>query len=261
MNEKKRFRGALSRLDAFEKSRAGKCLLIVANGPSSEKISSDWVRDFVSLGGEVMGMNWAHLNPTLSTIPLTLYLSADRRMIEESRNSHLLRSYLNEQTQLAAFVPEIRLEAWEKALPNVMFTPFCRYFVRYLRPPWWGLNPTRPKAFTAQSGLHALQIATWMAYERIYIVGFDNSYFQDFRKNAENATIKEVPHAGGGTQVSTSGTDTATYLETQARLFRDYWLFSKKPIFNLDLDSATDAFPKVRRDLVLGGMRREQYQK
>lgn len=204
-----------------------------------------------------MGLNWAHLNPALQDIPLNFYLSADRRMLEDSENSRKLKRYLSKQNLMAAFVPEIRIEMWETAFPNQRFIPFCRYYVKYLRPPWWGLKPLYPKAFTSQSGLHALQVATWLGFSSIYIVGFDNSYFRDFRTLADNTMLKEIPHAGEGKQTSSAQVDTATYLETQASLFRDYWLFSNKGIFNLDPNSPTDAFQKVSQKALLEGLSAE----
>lgn len=243
---------ALKRTLAMRNSRAGKQLLIVANGRSAESLSPDFVLDFISEGGEVMGLNWAHLNPALRGIPLNLYLSADRRMVEESDKSYALRAYLENQISLVGFVPEIRLKHWENLLPEVTFIPFCRFHIKYLRFPWWGLKPTHPKRFTAQSGLHALQIATWLGYDRIFIIGFDNSYFREFSTSSDNTMVKNIAHAGEGFQTYVSRVDTATYLETQASLFRDYWLFSRQPIYNLDPHSPTDAFRKVTLSSVLG---------
>jgi len=251
-HRKKLFREAFKRTLAAKNSKAGKQLLIVANGPSSESLSPQFVLRFISEGGEVMGLNWAHLNPALQGIPLNLYLSADRRMVEESDKSYALRAYLKKQISLVAFVPEIRLRLWENLIPEVTFIPFCRFYIKYLRLPWWGLNPTHPKRFTAQSGLHALQMATWLGYERILIIGFDNSYFREFSTSRDNTMVKSIAHAGEGVQTSVSRVDTATYLETQASLFRDYWLFSREPIYNLDPHSPTDAFLKVTLPSALG---------
>lgn len=209
------------------------------------------MREWVASGGEVMGLNWAHLNPALSEIPLTLYLSADRRMVEESDESHKLRHYLKTHKDLLAFVPEIRIMRWQEILPGINFYVFCRFYIKYLRPPWWGLQPHYPKAFTSQTGLHALQISTWLGYKAIYLVGFDNSYFREFTRTKGGGIVKEISHAGEGVQTHQSEIDTATYLEIQASLFRDYWKFSHKNIWNLDPHSPTDAFPKVDFSTVL----------
>ena len=251
-NSKSLFRAPLERTLAIRNSRAGTQLLIVANGRSAESLSPKFVLDFISAGGEVMGLNWAHLNPALREIPINLYLSADRRMLEHSDKSYALRAYLEKQGSLVGFVPEIRLKLWEDLVPGVTFIPFCRFYIKYLRLPWWGLKPIHPKPFTAQSGLHALQIATWLGYDRIFIIGFDNSYFREFSTSPDNTMVKKIAHAGEGFQTSESQVDTATYLETQASLFRDYWLFSSQPIYNLDPHSPTDAFKKVSLPSVLG---------
>lgn len=249
---RKLYRVAFDRIREIRNSRAGKRLLIVANGPSAENLSPKFVLDFIFEGGEVMGLNWAHLNPALRGIPLNLYLSADRRMVEESDKSYALRAYLAKQNSVVGFVPEIRLQLWENLVPEVRFIPFCRFHIKYMRLPWWGLKPTHPKRFTAQSGLHALQIATWLGYDQTFIIGFDNSYFREFSTSSDNTMVKNIAHAGEGFQTSVSRVDTATYLETQASLFRDYWLFSNQPIYNLDPHSPTDAFRKVMLSSAFG---------
>jgi hypothetical protein len=241
---KNRYASALRRNLALGQTEVGNSLLIVANGPSAENLSQNFYRKFKAHGGRVMGMNWAHLNPVIAEEKIDYYLSADRRMVENSEKSFGLRKYLSEQKNLTGFVPEIRLNQWEEISPETSFVPFCHYYVKHMRMPWWGLSPLYPKAFTAHSGLHALQIATWLGFEKIFIVGFDNSYFREFKLTGNNELLRTNSHAGEKSEKFLYEGDTASFLERQAMLFRDYWLFSSGPIWNLDIESATDAFDK-----------------
>lgn len=148
MATKRTFLPMLERTRKIKRTRTGRQLLIVANGPRSEELSPKFLQNFAKFGGEVMGLNWAHLNPALKGVPLDLYLSADRRMVEDTEKSHDLRRFLASQENLVAFVPEIRLRTWETVLPEVLFIPFCRFYIKYFRPPWWKMSPMHPKAFT-----------------------------------------------------------------------------------------------------------------
>lgn len=229
----------------IRRTGVGESLLIVANGPSAERLPTGFVGEFRAQGGSVMGMNWAHLNPALAGAGIDYYLSADRRMVENSEKASGLMKYLKEQKPIFGFVPEMRIQKWEEILPEISFIPFCHYYIKYLRMPWWGLSPLHPKAFTAHSGLHALQMATWLGFDRVFIVGFDNSYVQEFSVTAENRLRRGRSHAGEETETFFSDGNTVNFLERQAMLFRDYWLFCAEPVWNLDLESLTDAFEKM----------------
>jgi|GEM_PF-2613139 len=236
----------LGEVFALRDSQKGQKLLIIANGPSAEYLPDGFSTDFRKSGGKVMAMNWAHLNPIASAGLVDYYVCADRRMIENNQKSQQLHAFLRSQQDLIGFVPEFRLEQWRNAIAEVSFVPFCHYYVRFLRPPHWKLSPHKPKAFTSQTGLHSLQMATWMGFEPIFIIGFDNSHFQNFTLDRENSITLMQTHAGEDPEASNlKTTDTATYLERQADLFRDYWRFSDSKIFNLDGASLTDAFQKV----------------
>lgn len=227
-------------------SERGQKLLIIANGPSAESLPEKFSSDFRTSGGKVMAMNWAHLNPAASEGKIDFYVSADRRMLEENEKSEKLRAFLRRQGNVVGFVPEFRLEQWQATLPTVRFFPFCHYYVKYLRYPGWGLSPIKPKAFTSHTGLHALQMASWMGFEHIFVIGFDNSYFQNFKLDQDNLITLTQTHAGEEPEFSRiKVVDTATYLERQASLFRDYWRFSIANVFNLDNASLTDAFQKT----------------
>lgn len=250
--DKRRWDAPLQEVASLKNSHDGQKLLIIANGPSAESLPENFSLDFRRSGGKVMAMNWAHLNPAASAGPIDYYICADRRMIENNEKSGQLRAFLAKQNDLVGFVPEFRLEKWRDAIAGVRFVPFCHYYVRFLRAPSWGISPHKPKAFTSQTGLHSLQIATWMGFEPIFIIGFDNSQFQNLKLDRDNSIRLIQTHAGEEPESSNVKiSDTATFLERQADLFRDYWLFSDSRVFNLDSASLTDAFHKASHELAL----------
>jgi len=235
------FRSQFAEIRSLKNRFANHNLLIVGNGPSSAKLDPSQVAEFRSRGGLVMGMNFANTNPALSDIPLDFYVSADRRPAQDRP----LHDYLKTHEKLQAFFPEIRTETWQIALPQLTIFSFCRVRVRFLRAPWWGNSPDKPKRFMSSTGLHAVQIAQWLGFTNIFVIGLDNTYFREFEPNSHGSFTQRMTHAGEKDFFESFSTDTATYLRAQSQLFQDFWIFSGSNIFNLDKFSYTDAFEKV----------------
>lgn len=236
------FRSDIARLRGVRGIGIGKKILLVANGPSAATLPPNFVRDFRASGGAVMAMNWAHLNPAVSSEPIDYYVSADRRMVADGEESLALRKFLRLNRQALGFVPEIRVAEWRRKVPDSTFLPFCRIYVRHLRLPHWRDSPIYPKRFFAHTGLHALQLARWLGFERVFLIGFDNSYISQFRPGKNGLKTQLVSYAGDSEKAAEITEDTVSFLVRQTRLFRDYWNFSDHKTQNLDPASLTDCF-------------------
>lgn len=238
-------RSLLWDLKALKSKFSGATLLIVANGPSSKKLDTERIERFQAEGGYVMTMNWAHLNPSVKKIRTDFWISADRRPFEDSKKGRDLRRWLSSNPSATILVPEIRAELARTYLPEHQIVAFCRLAVRHLRPSYWGEKPIYPKSFLSQTGLHAIQIALWLGFSRIFLIGFDNTFFREMRVDDQNRLVNLVTHAGEETREESGGGNVSSFLVSQATLFYDYQKFSGHEIMNLDLDSYTDSFKKV----------------
>jgi len=239
------FKLILRDLKGLESKFRGATLLIVANGPSSRKLNPETIEDFRRKGGYLMTMNWAHLNPSVKSSRPDFWISADRRPSEDSRKGRDLQRWLGKRSGTLVFVPEIRAGLFAMLFPKHQVVAFCRLAIRHLRPNYWGEKPIYPKSFLSQTGLHAIQIGVWLGFSRIFVIGFDNSFFKEVQVNSQNQLRNLVSHAGEATREETAGGNLASFLASQAILFDDYLKFSEYEIMNLDLDSFTDAFKKV----------------
>jgi hypothetical protein len=114
------------------------------------------------------------------------------------------------------------------------------------------INPCRPRGYSSQTVMKALAISIFMGYDKIYLLGVDNSecksLFGDSRNNLwvrtdnyyASSSLKSFDY-----QVFTpSGADGA--FAQYATWFSDFKKFAKGNVFNLDLDSLVDAFPKTK---------------
>ena len=239
------FKFILRDMKGLESKFCGATLLIVANGPSSKKLNPETIEEFRSKGGYLMTMNWAHLNPSVKSIRPDFWISADRRPFEDSRKGRDFQRWLGIRSGTLVFVPEIRAGLFAMLFPKHQVAAFCRLAIRHLRPNYWGEKPIYPKSFLSQTGLHAIQIGVWLGFSRIFVIGFDNSFFKEVRVNRQNQLRNLVSHAGETTREESGGGNLASFLASQAILFDDYLKFSEYEIMNLDLDSFTDAFKKV----------------
>ena len=127
-------------------------------------------------------------------------------------------------------------------MPGSTFLPFCRIYLRHLRLPHWRDSPLYPKRFFAHTGLHALQLARWLGFERVFLIGFDNSYISQFRPGKNGLMTQLVSCVGDSEKATEIMEGSVSFLVRQTRLFGAYWNFSDRKIENLDPVSFTDCF-------------------
>lgn len=123
-------------------------------------------------------------------------------------------------------------------------------------------NPCYPRSYVTMSAYKALAVACFMGYDKIYLCGFDNTYIRDLGCDENNTLYRRINHfnssqdlnddpmkyrdykMGLGANENPRVRTVAEELLAYSRLFSDLYRFKKFPVFNLDSDSLTDAFPK-----------------
>jgi hypothetical protein len=112
------------------------------------------------------------------------------------------------------------------------------------------ISPLRPRGYLALTAYKALAFASFLGFNRIYIIGIDNSMFRSIAVDEQNRLMQYPNHFFEQGAVTTDVS--AMYLNGMSDYFRDMSLcfsslskyFSHLPIFNLDEDSLVDCFPK-----------------
>jgi hypothetical protein len=113
------------------------------------------------------------------------------------------------------------------------------------------IDPRYPRSYVSMTAYKALAIAVFAEYSPIYICGFDNSFIQNFRVDANNQIYRSTVHFEPTARQEPKATlysarGVADEFLSLSRLFIDLRKFQHQRILNLDVDSLTDAFPKDR---------------
>jgi hypothetical protein len=112
------------------------------------------------------------------------------------------------------------------------------------------ISPLRPRGYLALTAYKALAFASFLGFNRIYIIGIDNTMFRSIAVDDKNRLIQYPNHffSQGAVTTDISG----MYPNGMSDYFRDMSLcfssltkyFSHLPVVNLDEDSLVDCFPK-----------------
>jgi hypothetical protein len=114
------------------------------------------------------------------------------------------------------------------------------------------INPCFPRSYASLTVLKALSVAIYLGYEKVYILGVDNTEFRALCSDQNGnywlniARLYEDSSANLMYPVySVSGI--SGKFQQYATWFADFHKFPKDRIFNLDTSSLIDAFTKVSK--------------
>ena len=115
------------------------------------------------------------------------------------------------------------------------------------------LNPCFPRGYSSLTILKTIAVALYLGYDKIYILGVDNTQFKSLVGNVDNRTFLETNDLYGENSLvhmkyifGSAGGIAGQFLQ-YANWFGDFKKFPKEKIFNLDMESLIDAFPKEKK--------------
>jgi len=238
----------LSSLRLLKNSRRGKCALVIANGPSAERLRPNRVGELQSLGKlEVFVMNGFYKSG------LNERIAPDHHVLSDPGHA----------PDASEFFEGLWLSI-SKGVSNVFCPRTWKIDSRVVEPErvvhfedrsleLWSKNtsPLRPRGYLSMTAYKALAIANYMGFKKIYVVGLDNSMFLAFEVDEDNRILQSPNHAGGSGGKAPAHLD-GLFPGGVADYFYDLAfgahqlkkLFGKYPIVNLDRASFTDTFTK-----------------
>lgn len=233
---------------------SGRTALVIGNGPSALKINPQRVAELRAEGLDVWVTN-SYFSSTLSESLRGDYLVlTDPRWFDES----LSEMYPIQRQEI--------LDSWKhirKYRPKLLVPEYCKVdisgvdaFYMSAKTPLLRRNYsdiTKPLSVRPLTGTKAIIAAQYFGYSKIWICGIDNSRFLTLRVDRENSVFQESCHFFDQ-QLSASGRSEGRTMKLSktigqqlfevADAFRDFHRINTGSIYNLDVNSLIDAFPK-----------------
>jgi hypothetical protein len=235
----------------LKNSKKGKVALILGSGPSLNNLNTNILGDYID---DVFVINSFNQLEVATKIKPAFYGLSDP--------AHFGSLSGEQAMELNAILDYIKDCEATLVLPHTaffakVFASFNRVFFDDREKTFLNRNigPLKPRSYGSTTIYKMLAMATFMGYKEIFILGFDNTNFLNYRGRPDNL----MQDVGGATAIRkiekkssfigeyekefTSGM--AGRMQSYAHLFGDLHKFKNFKVSNLDPHSLTDAFPKA----------------
>jgi hypothetical protein len=243
---------SLQGMKKMRSAKTTKAALVLGAGPSADLLNTSKVYDFVDDIFVINGFN--NLKIANELAPSYYGLS------DPAHFGKLENRQLDERSEILSYV---KLSGATLILPHTAFNSEIfdtheKLFFDDRELTFFSnsISPLRPRGYGSTTIYKMLAVACHFGYEKIYILGVDNTNFLNYRGRIDNRltdigqnTAAREPHFKS-TLIQefehefTSGI--AGRMQSYAHLFGDLFKFPRSIILNLDEESLVDAFPKVR---------------
>ncbi len=244
-------REQLKRTRILKNSKKGKVALILGSGPSLDNLNTNLLGDYVD---DVFVINSFNQLEVATRIKPAFYGLSDP--------AHFGILSVEQSLELNGILDYIKRCEATLVLPHTaflakIFTGFDRVFFDDREKTFLNRNigPLKPRSYGSTTVYKMLAMATFMGYEEIFVLGFDNTNFLNYRGRPDNL-MQDIGGATAIRKIKIKSTFIGEYekeftsgmagrMQSYAHLFGDLHKFKKFKISNLDPYSLTDAFPKV----------------
>lgn len=239
----------MKKLKALKNSRIGKSALVLGNGPSLDLLKYENIDTSKT---DVFVVNEFYLSQISTKVRPNFYVLSDNASFSDSETGSLF--------SMTGLTEYLRVNQCALLLPHTvnheLFKPIKeKIYFNDKNGPWLSknINPTRPRGYVSVTLYKALALALYFGYDRVYILGLDNTEFHAYSGNEKNEiihsrnsyakeTMSENKDDGRTMKEFTSGI--AGRMNSYAHLFGDLQKFNKGNVINLYRKSLVDAFSK-----------------
>ncbi len=252
-------RKALRSLKALTTEYKNKDILVLANGPSVEKLDEG-----ECLAQQAAGSLAVFVVNGFFESPLSTRISPNVFVLSDSQHNPLVYKTNSETRQfwdMALSQKGLRFAVpldWYPAVNKNSF-PISKFlFFDDSGLEGWSknTNPRYPRGYGSMTAQKALGLSVHSNANCIKLLGFDNSMFMGLVVDEMNQLFEGVPYFYKNSEpqpVPYFRRGVADYFYFISRIFSDYRLFSHYQVFNLDAASLVDAFPKTGKDPLVKG--------
>ena len=247
-------RALLESTKSLKGSKAGETALILGNGPSLSMLDAEAVNESAP---DVWVVNEFYRVKELTDLRITHCVLSDIGHLspDQFETNEMFREMLQfcDEKNATYILPH-----WfgKYVLPFKMEKQPRFYFDDRELSAWTkNTRPTKPRGYVGLTLYKALAFAIFLGYEKIYILGMDNTQFMAHGSDLNNSILLRSNHAysshlekdKASVQMDFSEKTLdgmASFFTTYSHIFADLRKF-KGPIYNLDQLSLTTAFPKL----------------
>jgi hypothetical protein len=241
ISEKKKL---IRKLTLLKNTKVNKCSLIFANGPSAKNIDFKNIHNLQEKGIlDVFVINHLMLDKYFlkNLNPQFIVLSDTDHKYKKNAK---LWSYIHSKSNLKTVTP---LD-WHS---NAQCKNSCIHFNdQSLEGIVRNIDPRYSRGYPSLTALKALAMAIYLGYKKIYIVGFDNSWFLKIKVDERNRIKIQSNHASADYHKEKD--ITLSYGNNISNLYLDLYVinnafkkyFDKKNIINVSKTSLIDIYSK-----------------
>ena len=240
---------ALENLKAKEDSRVGRDALVIAGGPSANKLDVEGVKKAQSQGLDVFAIN-AFLGSRLGReLKPNFYVLADdvwrRNSLYEPATT--IWPHLEDDPSITPVVPHTwQRDTYDLSDRTLYFNDCGLHGIGR------GTSPLRARRYISLTAYKALAVAIFLGYERVFIIGFDNTMHRHTTVTTDNKIVlkqgshfhKNPDNLRDVTHFYPQGSADFLFRESLAILDLERY-FVHNSIQNLDPNSLLTVFPKV----------------
>lgn len=250
MQEKKEYKEWIISLKKLKNIKNGKKALVIGNGPSQGYATQEILNDFQNNGGEIFVVNFWNQNKRLSNVTPNYLVISDPLTLSKNNSEYReknesLENYIKTNKNIKIICPTYRCYDLADSFGKDRIIGFIDTELR-----GWTKNikPIKPRGYVSMTLYKALAMALWFGYEKINILGMDNTYPRNTYCDSNNRILNLETHAGIEdyiTDHSERYEGIGDLMVDLSHLFYDAQKFANKKILNLDPYSLTDAFLKA----------------
>jgi hypothetical protein len=237
------------------KNRIG---VVLANGPSINKIDPRKLANFsLEHQADIFCVNYFINTDFLKALGgIDYWVLSDPRHFD-LEDPQTVESHANAKKYVrkGVFLPEMFEKKFTDDINKIVFNDLQGSSVFSKN-----INPLFPRSYLTLTAYKAIALAIHIGYDKIFVAGLDNTHILDVGCDAENRIYRKKNHfykskdendpdnrdykMGLGKNEAPRNRNMAQEIRAYSRLFGDLYRFSNQNIYNLDLNSLTDAFKK-----------------
>ncbi len=236
-------KGSKSHLDA----------LVIANGPSCNRINFEFIKEAQSRGEvEILGVNNSKLLDKESIVKLDYLLLSDPLDTPREENHGRLSTLENTNSSTILLTPIgwHKYNFFKKCKVNE-----CLHFIDSGRNQFSkSTNPLKMRNYTPMGIFKLLAIAKFFGYKHVYIIGLDLTFFRSVRLGENKAILQDPNYFSSDYGVTTDDShlfpdgmsDYFHFISQNFSSLRNY--FKDSRFINLDKTTLVDAFDIIDSD-------------